>query len=166
MHNPQTTVSSLDFLLRPVFPSLLPEPTDLCASLRNFDVTFSHHQVLFLTKHDILHIDHEWQHSSLDEQNVNTVKCTLYHLTIYTKYLTHDIESIQKKALKITLPGTSYTDALDLTGLQRLSVRRDEITQKLFNEISSNENHKLHDLIPPRTDTPINVNLRTLVFYI
>ena len=39
-------------------------------------------------------------------------------------YLTSVIESIQKKALKIILPMYDYADAMNVTGLQCLSLRR------------------------------------------
>ena len=38
-------------------------------------------------------------------------------------------EMVQKRAMRITFPWTSYTDALSLAGLQQLDVRRDELTK-------------------------------------
>ena len=46
-----------------------------------------------------------------------------------TKYLSNDLEMVQKRAMRITFPWTSYTDALPLAGLQQLDVRRDELTK-------------------------------------
>ena len=46
-----------------------------------------------------------------------------------TKYLSNDLEMVQKRAMRIIFPWTSYTDALPLAGLQQLDVRRDELTK-------------------------------------
>ena len=75
-----------------------------------------------------------------------------------TKYLSNDLKMVQKRAMRITFPWTSYTDALPLAGLQQLDVRRDELTKKLFQEIIADESHTLHGLLPPRNNT-CNINL-------
>ena len=77
-----------------------------------------------------------------------------------TKYLSNDLEMVQKRAMRITFPWTSYTDALSLAGLQQLDVQRDELTKKRFQEIIADENHRLHGLLPPRNNT-CNINLRS-----
>ena len=69
-------------------------------------------------------------------------------------------EMVQKRAMRITFPWTSYTDALSLAGLQQLDVRRDKLTKKLFQEIIADESHRLHGLLPPRNNT-CNINLRS-----
>ena len=75
--------------------------------------------------------------------------CPVFHDSL-PKYLSKDLESIQKRALRVIHPWTPYSDALSLTGLQPLSTRRDNITNKLFQNIVTDKNHKLHKFIPPR----------------
>lgn len=45
------------------------------------------------------------------------------------------LEQIQRRALKIILPNTSYDSALQITQLQLLSTRRDTISKQFFNKI-------------------------------
>ena len=94
--------------------------------------------------------------------------CPVFHNSL-SNYLSNDLEMIQKRALKIIYPWTSYADALIFTGLQHLSTRREKITNNLFLDIMSDENHKLHEFLPPRntyatelrTKHKFNVNFRT-----
>ena len=51
------------------------------------------------------------------------------------------------RCLRIIYPQLSYSDALSVSGLQLLSVRREASVIKLFNEIK-NPNHVLHYLLP------------------
>ena len=76
-------------------------------------------------------------------------ECPVFHDSLL-KYLSKDLESIQKRALRVIHPWTPYSDVLLLTGLQSLSTRRDNITNKLFQNIVMDKNHKLHKFIPPR----------------
>ncbi len=55
---------------------------------------------------------------------------------------------IQKRALRIIIPWTSYSEALSIAGLQPLYARRQELTESLFRGIASNKDHKLHKLLP------------------
>ena len=48
-----------------------------------------------------------------------------------TKYLSHDLEMIQKKAMRIIFPWLSYRDALSAAGLQSLDDRRQELTKNV-----------------------------------
>ena len=77
-----------------------------------------------------------------------------------TNYLSQDLERIQKRALRIILPWVSYEDALQSTGLRRLSHRRDGLSDKLFEEIVTDDSHKLYNLLPPRNET-VNTTLRS-----
>ena len=77
-----------------------------------------------------------------------------------TNYLSQDLERIQKRALRIILPWVSYEDALQSTGLRRLSHRRDGLSDKLFEEIVTDDSHKLYNLLPPRNET-VNMTLRS-----
>jgi len=55
-----------------------------------------------------------------------------------------------KTLFKITVPFhfIAHSDALRISGFDRLDYRRDIITQKLFREIK-NPKHPLHDISPP-----------------
>jgi hypothetical protein len=74
--------------------------------------------------------------------------CPAFHNSL-TNYLSNDLESIQKRALRIIIPWTSYSEALSIAGLQLLYARRQEFTESLFRDIESNKDHKLHKLLPP-----------------
>ncbi len=75
--------------------------------------------------------------------------CPAFHDSL-TIYLPNDLEMIQKRALRIIFPSVPYDEALNIAGLQQLNVRRQRLTDKLFNEIVSNDSHRLHSLLPPR----------------
>ena len=74
--------------------------------------------------------------------------CPAFHNSL-TNYLSNDLESIQKRALRIIIPWTSYSEALSIVGLQPLYARRQELTESLFRDIASNKDQKLHKLLPP-----------------
>jgi hypothetical protein len=75
--------------------------------------------------------------------------CPAFHNSL-TNYLSNDLESIQKRALRIIIPLTSYSEALSIAVLQPLYyARRQELTESLFRDIASNKDHKLHKLLPP-----------------
>lgn len=76
-----------------------------------------------------------------------------------TSYLANDIESVQKRAMRIIFPWTPYDDALTCAGLKTLSTRRGELTEKLFKDVVTNKNHKLHGFLPPLSN--INISLRS-----
>ena len=54
----------------------------------------------------------------------------------------------------------SYEDALQSTGLQRLSHRRDGLSDKRFEEIVTDGSHKLYNLLPPGHET-VNMTFRS-----
>ena len=64
-----------------------------------------------------------------------------------TKSLSDDIERVQQRCLRIVLQLLSYSDALVVSGLQRLSVRREASVISIFNDIKM-ESHVLHHLLP------------------
>jgi len=74
-----------------------------------------------------------------------------------TLALSEEIEHVQMRCLRIILPNLSYSDALFVCGLQRLSDRRESAVIKIFNEIK-NPTHVLHSLLPLR---PVNPGLST-----
>ena len=50
-----------------------------------------------------------------------------------------------------------YSDALHQANLETLSRRRQSITTKLFDSITCNSDHKLHELLPPRNNCESNL---------
>jgi hypothetical protein len=73
--------------------------------------------------------------------------CPVYHNSL-PKYLSDDIERLQKRALRIIYPWMPYTDSLEESGLPRLFERRQLLTCKLFNEITRDQSHNLRSLLP------------------
>ncbi len=75
--------------------------------------------------------------------------CSAFHDSL-TTYLSNDLEIVQKRVLRIMFPWVPYDEALNIAGLQQLNVRRQRLTDKLFNETVTNDSHRLHSLLPPR----------------
>ncbi|CAB3988981.1 Hypothetical predicted protein [Paramuricea clavata] len=78
------------------------------------------------------------QHTSLIEY-----ACPVYHDGLPT-YLSSDLETIQRRAMRIIYPTESYEDALLLSGLTSLFLRRQQITNKVFLNIMNDDVHKLY----------------------
>lgn len=72
----------------------------------------------------------------------------LFHSSL-PQYLLVDLETCQKRALRIIFPDKEYDEALSCTGLISLNERRENIANKLFSNVLA-PNHKLHKLLPPR----------------
>ena len=81
-------------------------------------------------------------------RSVLEFSCQLFHRSL-PKYLSDDIERIQRRALQIIFPSLSYCEAIDKSGIPTLSERRKTLYIKLFNDIVSNDHHKLANLLPP-----------------
>ena len=75
------------------------------------------------------------------------------------KYLSDDIERVQKRALKIISPSMSYADNLTRFNLQYLKARREHHCRRLFSTVLSDQTHKLRALLPPENNS--HYNLRT-----
>ena len=69
--------------------------------------------------------------------------------TSLTKEQCATIESIQKRALKIIVPNSTYADALIDTKLLSLEERRTDICRKFFKNIQD-PNNVLHNMLPPK----------------
>ena len=74
--------------------------------------------------------------------------CPVYHNSL-PQYLHNDLERFQKRALHIVFPSFSYEKALKNAGLSTVFECSKNIVSKLFREVCSNPNHKLHQLLPP-----------------
>jgi hypothetical protein len=98
--------------------------------------------------------------------------CTVWY-TALPKYLHDDLERIQKRALAIIFPGVDYDQCLKMSQLDSLFDRRESQCKKLFVSMT-NDNHKLHGLLPAarpkthnlRNGTPLQVSrTRTQRYY-
>ena len=75
--------------------------------------------------------------------------CPVFHSAL-PAYLSAELEKLQKRAMRIIFPFMPYKVALATAGLSSMYERRETITAKLFNDVISNPNHKLHSLLPTR----------------
>lgn len=75
--------------------------------------------------------------------------CSVFH-TALPQYLSDQLERLQKRALRIISNNElSYRQALQVFSIPTLYARREAIGNSMFQEISNNNNHKLHSLLPP-----------------
>ncbi|CAB4006302.1 Hypothetical predicted protein [Paramuricea clavata] len=87
--------------------------------------------------------------------------CPVYHDGLPT-YLSSDLETIQRRAMRIIYPTESYEDALLLSGLTSLFLRRQQITNKVFlNIMNDDAHHKLHELLPAKNNISLNLRKKT-----
>ena len=78
--------------------------------------------------------------------------CEVWHYSL-AQYLSDEIESIQRRALRIIFPDLKYEDALVTAGVMSLFLRRKTICEKLFVQMSDETSDKLHSVVPPRHKT-------------
>ena len=72
--------------------------------------------------------------------------CPVWHTNL-PKYLSENIEMIQKRALKSIFPNKGYDDILYDLGMCTLHERRNVICEQYFKNMQGNS-HKLHHLLP------------------
>lgn len=75
--------------------------------------------------------------------------CPVWHPAL-TARQSNDIERVQKRCLKIIYPELCYDDALLLSGLDKLSVRRERLVKDLFQQIR-HPGHILNCLLTKRS---------------
>ena len=66
--------------------------------------------------------------------------CPVYHNSL-PNYLSDELESLQKRAMRIIFPSLPYFEALELAKLETSYIRRQTQTTNLFQEISNNPQH-------------------------
>lgn len=59
--------------------------------------------------------------------------------------------------MKIISPGMTYDEALSVTNVHRLKAGKQKLTNKLFQEIVSKDNYRLHSILPPRISGGYNL---------
>ena len=81
--------------------------------------------------------------------------CPAWHNNL-PQYLSDNIEVIQKRALKCIFPCLGYAETLRRVNLDTLHVRRENISQKLFDKINVGA-HRLNYLLPDKRHTGYNI---------
>jgi hypothetical protein len=81
--------------------------------------------------------------------------CAVWHSGLTTAQ-SLDIERVQKRCLRIIFPDLSYSDALLISGLERLTARRERIVRDTFKDIQL-PSHPLHSLLSVRPDLQFNL---------
>lgn len=87
--------------------------------------------------------------------------CPVFHDSL-PNYLVKDIERIQKRAMRIIFPALSYDESLSVAELVPLEARRQQLTDKLFQQIISDPSHKLNTLLPPVNECQIKLRKKRL----
>ena len=90
--------------------------------------------------------------------------CPVWHCGL-TDSLTADIECVQKRVLRLIFPHLTYAEALLISGLDRLSTRRQTLSRKAFNQIKS-ATHVLNHLLVPRVVNGDQMKMRTKYPYV
>ena len=87
--------------------------------------------------------------------------CPVFHNAL-PAYLSAELEKLQKRAMCIIFPFMPNKVALATAGLPSMYEGRETITAKLFNDVISNPDHKLHSLLPTRNQSKYSLrNNRT-----
>jgi hypothetical protein len=81
--------------------------------------------------------------------------CAVWH-SGFTTAQSLDIERVQKRCLRIIFPDLSYSDALLISGLERLTARRERIVRDTFKDIQLSS-HPLHSLLSDKPDLQFNL---------
>ena len=73
--------------------------------------------------------------------------CQVWHGSL-GKELAYQLESVQRRALRIIMPDADYKLALEIAKIPSLEDRRKDLCKKLFVEMQCKD-HRLHHLLPP-----------------
>ena len=76
--------------------------------------------------------------------------------TCLPKYLSDNLEMVQKRALMCIYPGQSYDNLIDNLKVPRLSDRREKLCRDYFEQVRK-ESHKLHALLPNVRQVPYEI---------
>ena len=82
--------------------------------------------------------------------------CLVFHDSL-PKYLSEELERIQRRAMRVIFLFKPYQEALAQAGLQTRSARRQSLTNKSFSKITEDRNNKLHVLLPERNTCRYNL---------
>ena len=87
--------------------------------------------------------------------------CPVWHSSL-PKYLSDNIELIQKRALRTIYPGCHYDICLDKSNITTLAARRDTLCIAYFNKMKESS-HKLNKLLPGNRDVPYNLRTTNML---
>ena len=87
---------------------------------------------------------------------VTEYACLVFHNAL-PAYLSAELEQLLRHAMWIIFLFAPYSNALLQANLEMLSGRRQSITTELFNSITCNSDHKLHELLPPQNNCESNL---------
>ena len=90
--------------------------------------------------------------------------CQVWHSGL-TLQQSKEIESVQRRVMRLVLPDVTYKESLQIVGLEKLATRRENLVKSLFNEIKC-ERHELNYLLPRRSLSECNHNIRQIHPYI
>jgi hypothetical protein len=86
--------------------------------------------------------------------------CAVWHCGL-TAEQSNDLERVQKRCMRIIYPQLSYSEALFVSGLERLDLRRERITRDLFIDMQ-HPTHILHGILPLKPYNDFNTRDRYL----
>ena len=73
------------------------------------------------------------------------------------EYLSNDLERIQKRVMRIIYASASYQEGLATAELAPFALRRQQLTDKLFKQMSNDKTHKSHKLLPAVNSSSVNL---------
>ena len=94
-------------------------------------------------------------------RSVLDYSCQLFHHSL-PKYLSDEMERIQKRAMRTVYPDLKYKDALEVADIPTLYTRRETLSRNLFKDIIDKHDHKLVNILPPRSYQKISLRKNSL----
>jgi len=142
------------------------ESYKILAVLISANLSWSHHVAFIVAKAcRRLFFVYQLLRSGVDIKDIISVYCSLirsvleYNCPVWHCGLTQaqsaDIEAVQKRVMKILFPHLCYDDALSLTGLEKLSTRREAQVRSVFADIKCKTNILNHLLVERPADERI-----------
>ena len=85
--------------------------------------------------------------------------CQVFH-TGLPQYLYDDLETLQKRPLRVIYPDLLYNEASNALNITILFLGRQVLNDRLFKEIVEDSSHKLNKLLPSRNSCTANLRKR------
>jgi hypothetical protein len=82
--------------------------------------------------------------------------CQVFH-TGLPQYLSDDLETLQKRALRVIYPDLLYNETINALNITTLFERRQVLNDRLFKEIVEDSSHKLNKRLPSRNRCTANL---------
>ena len=90
--------------------------------------------------------------NGVQPSDLKTVYCSFIWHTFLPKFLTDELEHIQKRALKIIVPHLSYSESLIDLKLSTLEERRELLCRSFYENNYSDTSSKIFHLLPEPLD--------------